>query len=170
MSMTQVRDRRFVRWSVVAGVVLAAVAMSFVAGVAPVPDARAETLDRFEKWLNEDVIYIITEAEKASFAALTNDADREAFIENFWRDRDPTPASPKNEFRDEHYRRIAFANARWGEERPGWQTDRGRIYTIYGPPDEIEVHPSDGVEKWRYKDGVFANVVLDFSKEVGQPA
>ncbi len=167
MSMTQIRDRRFVRWPLIAGVVLAALAMSFVAGVAPVPDARAETLDPLERWLDEEVVYIISEAEKAAFAALATDPDREAFIEKFWRDRDPTPATPNNEFRDEHYRRIKYANARWGDDGSGWQTDRGRIYIIYGPPDEIEVHPSDGVEKWRYKDGVFANVVLDFSKEWG---
>ncbi len=167
MSMTQVRDRRSVRWPLIAGLVLAALALSFVVGVAPVSNVRAETLDRFEIWLNEEVVYIINDKEKASFAALLTAPDREVFIEKFWRDRDPTPASPKNEFRDEHNRRLKYANARWNERGPGWKTDRGRIYTIYGPPDEIEVHPSDGVEKWRYKDGVFANVVLDFSKEWG---
>ena len=163
MSMTQIRDRRFVRWPLIAGVVLAAFAMSFVVGVAPVPDARAETLDPLERWLDEEVVYIISEAEKAAFAALAPDPDREAFIEKFWRDRDPTPATPNNEFRDEHYRRIKYANARWGDDGSGWQTDRGRIYIIYGPPDEIEVHPPDK-ERWLYRDGVFANIVLDFSK------
>ncbi len=167
MSMTQVRERRVVRWPVVAGLVLAALAMSFVAGVAPVSNAQVETLDRLEKWLSEDVVYIINEAEETKFATLINDADREAFIEKFWRDRDPNPSTPDNEFRSEHYRRIAYSNAGWGEEGSGWKTDRGRIYVIYGPPDEIEVHPRAGVEKWRYWDGVFANVVLDFSKEWG---
>ena len=167
MSMKPLGDRKFVRWPVVAGLTLVAVAISFVAGVALVSNAQDETLGPFEKWLNEEAVYIITEGEKTTFSALTTDADRETFIEKFWRDRDPTPASPENEFRDAHYRRLKYANARWNEEGPGWKTDRGRIYIIYGPPDEIEVHPRDGVEKWRYQDGVFANVVLDFSKEWG---
>ena len=162
LKMTKVRDRKFLRWPLVTGVVVAAWALSFVAGIHPVFDARAEPLDRFEKWLNEEVVYIITEVEKVDFSVLRNDTDREAFIEKFWRDRDPMPTTRENEFYDAHYFRIKYANSRWGENGPGWQTDRGRIYITFGPPDEIEDHPDK--ELWRYYDGVFANVVLDFAE------
>ena len=98
----------------------------------------------WQKWLNEDVVYIITNEERAAFESLKTDEEREHFVEQFWTRRDPTPGTRKNEFEEEHYRRIAYANEHWGGNLPGWKTDRGRIYIRYGPPDEIDSHPSGG--------------------------
>ncbi len=109
------------------------------------------------KWLNEDVVYIIQPAEKAAFESLTTGDERQHFIEQFWERRDPTPGTPENEYKEEHYRRMAYANQRWTASKPGWQTDRGRIYIQYGPPDEIDSHPagSDRIkapyEEWLYR-------------------
>ncbi len=98
----------------------------------------------YRKWLNEDVAYIITDEERAAFKRLQTDEEREQFIEQFWLRRDPTPDTVENEFKEEHYRRIAYANEHYASGIPGWKTDRGRIYITYGPPDEIESHPSGG--------------------------
>jgi GWxTD domain-containing protein len=108
-----------------------------------------------KKWLNQDVAYITSEAEKAAYLSLTGDA-RYEFIERFWQQRDPSPGTIENEFRDEHYRRIAYANARFSTADPGWKTDRGRIYITWGPPDQIEAHPSGDsrsgpFEIWKYR-------------------
>src|SRR5262245_34718003 len=106
---------------------------------------RQETSDQFlKKWLDQDVLYIITDEEKAAFKRLTTDEERYQFIEQFWLRRDPSPDTIENEFRDEHYRRIAYANERFASGKPGWKTDRGRIYITFGPPDQIESHPSGG--------------------------
>jgi GWxTD domain-containing protein len=106
---------------------------------------RLETSDQFlKKWLDQDVVYIITDEEKAAFKRLTTDEERYQFIEQFWLRRDPSPDTIENEFRDEHYRRIAYANERFASGKPGWKTDRGRIYITWGPPDQIESHPSGG--------------------------
>ena len=133
---------------------------------------------RYSKWLNEDVVYIIDDAERAAFEKLTTDEEREKFIEQFWARRDPTPGTPENEFKDEHYRRIAFANNHFGTASgtPGWKTDRGHIYIVYGPPDEIDAHPSGsgnaahGYELWTYRhvEGVGDNVSLNFVDESGR--
>ena len=98
----------------------------------------------WQNWLNEDVVYIISEKERAEFAALKTDEERQQFVERFWMQRDPTPGTPENEFKEEHYRRIAYANDHWAKHAPGWKSDRGRIYIVYGPPDEIDSHPSGG--------------------------
>jgi GWxTD domain-containing protein len=119
----------------------APVAMA-VAAASPAPQQSAAPLSTpYEKWLREDVVYIITEQERAAFVALTSDAERENFIEQFWQRRDPTPGTPENEFREEHYRRIAYANEHFAGSVAGWKTDRGRTYIVYGPPDEIDDHP-----------------------------
>ncbi len=111
----------------------------------------------YRKWLNEDAAYIISARERAAFLALPTDNEREHFIEQFWLQRDPTPGTPENEFKEEHYRRIAYANDRFGTEVAGWKTDRGHAYIGYGPPDEIESHPAAGsvppFEVWFYKLG-----------------
>ena len=109
----------------------------------------------YRKWLNEDVSYIISARERAAFLALQSDAEREHFIEQFWLQRDPTPGTVENEFKAEHYRRIAYANERFSTGIPGWKTDRGRAYIVYGPPDEIESHPRNDppFEVWFYKLG-----------------
>jgi GWxTD domain-containing protein len=125
----------------------------------------------YRTWLNEDVAYIVTDQERSAFVHLQTDEAREQFIENFWLRRDPTPDTIENEFREEHYRRIAYANERFASGIPGWKTDRGRIYIVYGPPDEIDDHPSVGgvtptypVQQWRYRwiEGVGTNVLMDF--------
>jgi GWxTD domain-containing protein len=96
--------------------------------------------------------------ERRAYLALPSEAERERFIEQFWQRRDPTPDTVKNEFKDEHYRRISFANLHFGSGVPGWRTDRGRIYITYGPPDSIAAHPAGGPELasaarevWRYR-------------------
>src|SRR3954465_3698991 len=95
-------------------------------------------------WLEEDVHWIITPQEATAFRSLKNDAERDNFIEQFWLRRDPTPDTVENEFKEEHYRRIAYANEHFAAGLPGWKTDRGRIYIMFGPADEIDSHPSGG--------------------------
>jgi GWxTD domain-containing protein len=142
---------------------------------------RKELETPYRKWLNEDVVYIITDEEKKAFKQLSTDDEREQFIEQFWLRRDPTPDTEENEFKEEHYRRIAYANEHYASGIPGWRTDRGRIYIVYGPPDEIESHPAGGTyerpyeegggttstypfEDWRYRyiDGIGSNIVIEF--------
>ncbi len=100
--------------------------------------------DYYRKWLEEDVVYIISPEERAVFQSLTTPDEREQFIEQFWLRRDPDPRTAVNEFREEHYRRIAYANEQFASGIPGWKTDRGRIYITHGPPDQIEARPSGG--------------------------
>jgi GWxTD domain-containing protein len=137
----------------------------------------------YRKWLEEDVLYIITDEEKRAFKNLQTDEEREQFIEQFWLRRDPTPDTMENEYKEEHYRRIAYANERFASGIPGWKTDRGRIYITFGPPDEIESRPSGGTyerpweegggttsvypfEKWRYRYlegvGMQTDIVIEF--------
>ena len=131
---------------------------------------RKELETPYRKWLNEDVSYIITQEEKDAFKKLQTDDEREQFIEHFWLRRDPTPDTVENEFKEEHYRRIAYTNEHFASGIPGWKTDRGRIYIIYGPADEIESHPKGGqlstfpYEQWLYHhiDNVGDNIIIDF--------
>ena len=142
---------------------------------------RKELETPYRKWLNEDVAYIITDEERTAFKRLQTDEERESFIENFWLRRDPTPDTVENEFKEEHYRRIAYANENFASGIPGWKTDRGRIYITYGPPDEKETHPSGGTyerppeegggttstfpfEQWRYRyiEGIGTDIVIEF--------
>jgi GWxTD domain-containing protein len=128
----------------------------------------------YERWLQEDVAYIINNEEREAFKGLETDAEREKFIEQFWKRRDPTPDTVENEAKEEHYRRIAYANQHFESFVPGWKTDRGRVYIVYGPPDELESHPKGGTleghdvpypfEQWLYRhiDGVGDNVIIDF--------
>ena len=105
---------------------------------------RQELKGPYKTWLNEDVPWIITDQERAAFKSLSNDEERDAFIEQFWLRRNPNPDSPENEFREEHYRRIAYANEHFAAGKPGWKTDRGHIYIAFGKPDSIESHPCGG--------------------------
>ena len=142
---------------------------------------RKELETPYKKWLNEDVGYIITDEERKAFKQLATDDERQSFIESFWFRRDPTPDTEENEFKEEHYRRIAYANERYASGIPGWKTDRGRIYIVYGPPDENESHPSGGsynrpieegggetstypFEQWRYRyiEGIGNDVIIEF--------
>ena len=105
---------------------------------------RQELKGAYKTWLDQDVAYIISDEERKAFKNLSNDEEREAFIEQFWLRRNPNPDSPENEFREEHYRRIAYANEHFAAGKPGWKTDRGHIYISFGTPDSIESHPSGG--------------------------
>ena len=135
----------------------------------------------FKTWLNEDVVYIISPEERAAFLQLQTNEEREQFIEQFWLRRSSNPDMPSDDFKEEHYRRIAYANEHFASGIPGWKTDRGRIYIIWGPPDEIESHPTGGTydrpmeegggetttypwERWRYRylEGIQENVELEF--------
>lgn len=116
-----------------------------------VSPGKAQSVDPPQKWLEEDVAYIVTPRERDVYARLTTDRERRLFIDAFWKQRDPTPGTPRNEFREEHYRRIAYADRMFGRgtSLPGWRTDRGRIYIVLGPPKNIEsydnvpnVHPT----------------------------
>ncbi len=135
----------------------------------------------YSRWIHEGAVYIITAEERAAWAKLSTDEEREQFIKEFWDRRNPIPGGTTNLYREEHYRRIGVANTRFKSGIPGWKTDRGRIYITYGPPDEIESHPSGGAytrpaeqggrttttypfEKWRYRfiEGIGQNVILEF--------
>jgi GWxTD domain-containing protein len=142
---------------------------------------RQELSHTYKTWLNEEVPYIISDDERKAFLSLSNDEEREAFIESFWQRRNPSPDSPENEFREEHYRRIQYANDHFAAGKPGWKTDRGHIYISFGPPDNIDSHPSGGLyerpaeegggntstfpfEVWhyRYLEGIGENVDIEF--------
>jgi GWxTD domain-containing protein len=142
---------------------------------------RQELSKTYKKWLDEDVRWIITDEERAAFKKLSNDEERDTFIELFWQRRNPTPDSVENPFKEEHYRRIAYANEHFAAGIPGWKTDRGRIYIMYGKPDEIESHPSGGTydrpmdegggttstypfEDWRYRylEGIGQEIIIEF--------
>jgi GWxTD domain-containing protein len=139
--------------------------------------ATAPKVSPYTKWLTEDVVYIIDDRERATFLSLRTDAERKDFIEKFWLRRDPTPGTPENEFKEEHYRRIAFANNHYASRTLfGWKTDRGRMYILFGPPEEIEFHtdgrPASGAdpgidypyEQWHYQHikNVGDNVMMEF--------
>jgi GWxTD domain-containing protein len=141
----------------------------------------AELKGEYKKWLDEDVRWIITDEEEKAFKSLANDEERDQFIEQFWLRRNPNPDSQDNEFRDEHYARIAYANEHFAAGKPGWMTDRGHIWIAYGKPDSIDSHPSGGsydrpmeegggntstfpFEVWhyRYLEGVGDNIDIEF--------
>jgi len=91
----------------------------------------------YQKWLDEDVRWIIAGDEKKAFQQLSTDEERDHFVDQFWSRRNPTPGA-ENKFKEEHYRRLAYANEHFAARRPGWRTDRGHIYILYGPPSRIE--------------------------------
>jgi GWxTD domain-containing protein len=142
---------------------------------------QKENESPYKKWIEEEVPYIITDEERQTFKKLTTDDERESFIETFWERRNPNPGSPENEFKEEYYRRIAYTNEHYASGIPGWKTDRGRIYITYGPPNEVDSHPSGGTyqrppeegggetstfpfEDWTYNyiDGIGNNIKLEF--------
>ena len=117
-------------------------------------NVKPELKQAYKKWLENDVAYIITAEEKKTFKLLATDEERENFIENFWRRRDPNPDTEENEFREEYYERIAYANEHFASGIPGWKTDRGRVYIAWGKPDSVESHPSGGsYERPSYEGG-----------------
>lgn len=127
----------------------------------------------YKKWMNEEVIWIISDEERAAFGRLQTDDERQQFIEQFWIRRDPTPGTEANELKEEHYRRVAWSNDRFKSGIPGWKTDRGMIYVKFGAPDEREEHPADETtfpyEKWKYKylDGMGNDITVEFVDDVG---
>jgi GWxTD domain-containing protein len=140
----------------------------------------------YKKWLEEEVPYIITDEERSAFLQLQTNEEREQFIEGFWQRRDPTPDTVENEFKEEHYRRIAYANERFSSGIPGWRTDRGRIYIMWGPADEIETHSAGstynrpmtegggqttvyGFDDWtyHYMEGIGQNITIEFVDPTG---
>jgi GWxTD domain-containing protein len=142
---------------------------------------KQELIRTYKKWLDEDVRWIITDEEAKAFRLLSNDEERDNFIEAFWQRRDPTPDTAENEYKEEHYRRIAYANEHFAAGIPGWKTDRGRIYIMYGPADQVDSHPSGGsyqrpieegggttstfpFETWRYRylEGIGQEIEIEF--------
>jgi len=140
----------------------------------------------YKQWLNEDVVYIISPEERNAFGQLATNEEREQFIEQFWLRRSTNPDLPDNEFKEEHYRRIAYANEHYASGIPGWKTDRGHMYIVWGPPDEIESHPTGGTYdrpmeegggststypwetwRWRYIEGMGENVIMEFVDPTG---
>jgi len=153
-------------------------------------DEKAANIEKlggvYKKWLDEDVRWIITDEELSAFKKLTTNAERDQFIEAFWQRRDPTPDTAENEYKEEHYRRIAYANEHFAAGIPGWKTDRGRIYIMYGPPTSIDSHPMGGpyqrpeeegggqtetypFEVWRYRyiEGIGQEIEIEFVDETG---
>jgi len=135
----------------------------------------------YKQWLTEDVTYIITPDERNAFLQLETNEEREQFIEQFWLRRSSNPDLPDNDFKEEHYRRIAYANEHFASGIPGWKTDRGRLYIMWGPADEVESHPTGGTYdrpmeegggststypwetwRWRYLEGIGENVIVEF--------
>lgn len=149
-------------------------------------NVKPELKKAYKDWLEKDVAYIITDEERKAFKKLETDDEREHFIEEFWRRRDPDPDTDENEYREEYYERIAYANEHFASGIPGWKTDRGRIYIMYGKPDELETHPSGGsyqresyegggststypFERWfyRYLPGVGSGIEIEFVDPTG---
>jgi GWxTD domain-containing protein len=162
-------------------------------GTAPVPQKMDKETKRkmkrtlkeldsaYRQWLTEDVTYIISPDERNAFLQLDTNEEREQFIEQFWLRRSSNPDLPENDFKEEHYRRIAYANEHYASGIPGWKTDRGRMYIMWGPADEVESHPTGGTYdrpmeegggstttypwetwRWRYLEGIGENIILEF--------
>lgn len=140
----------------------------------------------YDSWLKDEVPYIIADEERRAFLQLSTNEEREQFIESFWDRRNPDPESPINTYKEEHYRRLAYADERFASGIPGRKTDRGHIYILWGPPDEIESHPTGGTydrpidqgggstttyawELWRYRhlEGVGENIEIEFVDPTG---
>jgi GWxTD domain-containing protein len=147
---------------------------------------REELKSVYKNWLDEDVAYIITNEERRAFKALKTDEERDQFIEQFWLRRDPDPDTPENEYKEEYYQRIEYANEKFSSGIPGWKTDRGRIYIMFGKPHQIESHPAGGpyerpsyegggststypFEIWwyRYIEGIGSDIEIEFVDPTG---
>ena len=157
--------------------------VSFSQRPSPIQERQRDedAVDYHSKWLKQDVVYIISDEEKKIFSGLSTEEEKDQFIEQFWRRRDPDPRTVENEFKEEHYRRIAYANENYDSGFEGWRTDRGRIYIIHGPPDHLDSNPSGGgydrpveeggggtavypFEKWFYRhiEGLGSGIELEF--------
>ena len=135
----------------------------------------------YTDWLRNVVPDIMTDQERRAFLELSTNEERDQFIETFWGNRNPNRDSPENTFKEEHYRRLAYADEHFASGIPGRKADRGRIYIIWGPPDEIESHPTGGTfdrpseqgggsttthpwELWRYRhlEEIGENIEIEF--------
>lgn len=149
-------------------------------------NVKPEIKKVYKDWINKDVAYIITDEERRAFNRLATDDEREQFIYEFWRRRDPDPDTDENEYKEEYYERIAYANEHFSSGKPGWMTDRGRIYIKFGKPNELETHPTGGpyerpsyqgggstvtypFEVWfyRYIEGVGSGIEIEFVDPTG---
>jgi GWxTD domain-containing protein len=149
-------------------------------------DLEKELLPVYREWLNGPVSYIITPEERSAFLHLETNEERENFIENFWERRNPDPGSADNTYKEDYYERIAYTNEHYSSGIPGWKTDRGRIYLMWGKPDDVESHPAGGpyerppeegggetttypFEDWtyRYLEGIGENVTIEFVDPTG---
>src|SRR6266567_3057649 len=185
--------KKFFRLIVPLSAVLFAAALSYAQTAKKPQDpsekprnVKPELKKAYKDWLEKDVAYIITDEERKAFRKLETDDERERFIEEFWRRRDPDPDTDENEYREEYYERIAYTNEHFASGIPGWKTDRGRIYIMYGKPDEKESHPAGGpyerepyegggqtttypFERWfyRYLPGVGSGIEIEFVDPTG---
>jgi GWxTD domain-containing protein len=123
--------------------------------------------EEYKKWLREDVVYIISDEERADFKKMVSDRQRDDFVVAFWERKNPTPGSARNAYKEEHYRRLAYANSNFAAGVPGWRTDRGHFYITFGPPDSVDAKPAFAppTETWHYFfiEGIGRNVVLTFT-------
>ncbi len=185
--------KKFFRLIVPLSAVLFAAALSYAQTAKKPQDpsekprnVKPELKKAYKDWLEKDVAYIITDEERKAFKKLQTDDERERFIEEFWRRRDPDPDTDENEFKEEYYERVAYANEHFASGIPGWKSDRGRIWIMYGKPDERETHPMGGqyerpsyegggststypFETWfyRYIAGVGSGVEIEFVDPTG---
>jgi GWxTD domain-containing protein len=144
-------------------------------GSATTVNAGTAVVSKYSRWLDQEVVYIIDDAERGAFQSLASDEERDHFIEQFWERRNPTPGASRNAFKEEHYRRIAYANKHFQTPSgtPGWQTDRGHMYIVYGPPDEIADPKGSqkpfATEVWLYRrvEGIGANGTVTFVDRTG---
>ncbi len=169
------------------------IAISLFSGIISAQDptekarkTKEEITKIYNNWLSNDVSYIITDEEKKAYKALKTDEERESFIENFWRRRDPNPDTEENEYREEYYERIAYSNEHFTSGKPGWMSDRGRVYITWGKPDSVESHPMGGsydrpsyegggstttypFEVWfyRYLEGIGSGIEIEFVDPTG---
>jgi GWxTD domain-containing protein len=157
----------------------AGAAVLLLAGLLIAPSASGQKVrlpERFQKWLDEEVVWIMTSLERDVFLKLQTDRERDTFIEAFWKHRDPTPGTPENEFKTEHYRRLAYANRYYGRTAPipGWKTDRGRVYIILGEPNDIQRFEGKAgiynTEVWFYQNKEEAGLPPGFSLVFWQAA
>jgi len=168
-------------WACVAFILLGSTPAAPAAQTPRKEAVKSEFKSHYREWLERDVVYIISPEERDVFLRLASDEERERFIEQFWARRDPDPSTRENEFREEHYRRIQYANEHFHAGIPGWRTDRGRVYIAFGPPDRIESHPVGGqylrpahegggqtstypFERWEYRhiEGIGDDIEIEF--------
>lgn len=146
------------RYLYASGILISLMAGLLLCPLAATAAKRPQLTPRYEHWIDREVNYLITDQEQKTFFSLSTDHDRDAFIERFWAIRNPDPNSPGNAFREEHYRRLEYANSHFGvpSADDGWNTDRGMVYITLGPPQQKRPYPNtmnlQPLEIWFYQD------------------